>query len=126
MRLVADTNSVISGFLWNGPPARLIDAAVHRRITLFTSLPLLAELEGVLARDKFKHQLQKRGVSVEELFEGYLAIVKVVVPAAIAPVIVGDPDDDVVLATAVAAKAELLSPAIRICSIWEVMPGSGL
>jgi uncharacterized protein len=108
VRLVADTNSVISGLLWNGPPARLIDAAVERRITLFSSLPLLAELEGVLARDKFKHQLQKRGVSVEQLFEGYLALAEVVAPAAIVPVIARDPDDDVVLATAVAAKAEFI------------------
>ena len=108
MRLVADTNSVISGLLWNGPPARLIDSAVERRITLFSSLPLLVELENVLSRDKFIRQLKKRGVSVEEIFEGYAALVEIVTPVTIAPVIARDPDDDVVLATAIAAKAEFI------------------
>lgn len=108
MRLVADTNTVISGLLWNGPPARLIDAAVERRVMLFSSLPLLVELEGVLTRDKFKRQLAKRGVSVGEIFEGYAALVEIVTPALMAPVIASDPDDDVVLATAIAAKADFI------------------
>lgn len=108
MRLVADTNSVISGLLWNGPPARLIDAAVERRITLFSSLPLLAELEGVLARDKFKRQLESRGLSIDDIFDGYAVLVEIVTPALIAPVIARDPDDDVVLATAIAASADII------------------
>jgi putative PIN family toxin of toxin-antitoxin system len=108
VRLVADTNTVISGLLWNGPPARLIDAAVERRVMLFSSLPLLVELEGVLTRDKFKRQLAKRGVSVGEIFEGYAALVEIVTPALMAPVIASDPDDDVVLATAIAAKADFI------------------
>ncbi len=108
MRLVADTNTIISGLLWSGPPARLIDAAIERRITLFSSLPLLVELESVLARDKFKRQIAKRGVSVEELFEGYTALVEIVTPVTIAPVIARDPDDDIVLATAIAAKADFI------------------
>ena len=56
MRLVADTNTVISGLLWGGTPGRLIDLAVEGRIKLVTTLPLLAEFEGVLARDKFAGQ----------------------------------------------------------------------
>lgn len=108
MRLVADTNSVISGLLWNGPPAKLIDATVERRITLFSSLPLLVELEGVLTRDKFKWQIARRGTSVEDIIEGYAALIEIVTPAPIIPVIARDPDDDVVLATAIAAKAEFI------------------
>ncbi len=75
---------------------------------LFSSLPLLVELEGVLTRDKFKRQLAKRGVSVGEIFEGYAALVEIVTPALMAPVIASDPDDDVVLATAIAAKADFI------------------
>jgi putative PIN family toxin of toxin-antitoxin system len=108
VRLVADTNSVISGLLWNGPPARLIDGAVERRISLFTSLPLLVELEGVLKREKFRRQLAKRGASVGDVFDGYAALVEIVAPALIAPVIARDADDDVVLATAIAAKADFI------------------
>ncbi|MBV6417340.1 MAG: hypothetical protein CMLOHMNK_02001 [Steroidobacteraceae bacterium] len=44
MRIVADTNTVVSGLLWQGPPRQIINAAREQRITLHTSLFLLAEL----------------------------------------------------------------------------------
>jgi len=34
MRLVLDTNIVISGLLWNGPPRRLLDAAIGGTVDL--------------------------------------------------------------------------------------------
>jgi predicted nucleic acid-binding protein len=43
-----------------------------------------------------------------DLFEGYAALVQLVVPAVVGPVIVTDPDDDIVLATAVAGDADLI------------------
>ncbi len=36
-RLVLDTNTVISGLLWNGPPRRLLDAALDGAVELYTS-----------------------------------------------------------------------------------------
>jgi predicted nucleic acid-binding protein len=42
VRLVLDTNTALSGLLWNGTPARLIDAAQDRRIELACSTGLLA------------------------------------------------------------------------------------
>ncbi len=47
MRVVADTNLVVSGLLWQGPPRRLLDLARERKITLCTSATLLAELADV-------------------------------------------------------------------------------
>jgi len=47
VRLVLDTNTVISGLLWGGTPGRLIDAAKAGRVELVSSAPLLAELQGV-------------------------------------------------------------------------------
>ena len=108
MRLVADTNTVISGLLWGGTPGRLMDLAVQGRIKFVTSLPLLAELEGVLARDKFSAQLSKRGLSVGDVFDGYVALVETVAPAKIAPTITRDPADDEVLAAALAGKVDLI------------------
>ena len=53
MRVVADTNTVLSAFLWGGPPKAVLDAARAEHITLFSSAALLAELEDVLSREKF-------------------------------------------------------------------------
>jgi predicted nucleic acid-binding protein len=43
MRLVLDTNCVVSAFLWGGTPRQVIDAAVEDQCRLFTSGALLAE-----------------------------------------------------------------------------------
>ena len=108
MRLVLDTNAAVSGLLWHGNPGKLIDAAHAGSLSLYTSASLLAELHGVLGREKFTKHLQVRGLTATQIFEGYAALTTVVVPAIIAPVIINDPDDDAVLACAVAAKVDLV------------------
>ena len=108
MRLVLDTNVAISGLLWQGVPGNLIEAAQARQIVLVATIPLLAELRGVLQREKFKRQLEARGVEVEDLLDGYIELVEVVPPAELSVTVARDPTDDVVLAAALAGGAELI------------------
>lgn len=108
MRLVLDTNTALSGLLWGGTPGRLIDAAEAGQVELASSAALLAELQGVLSREKFARQLAKRGITVADVFDGYAAMVNIVTPATIAPTITRDPADDQVLAAALAASADLI------------------
>ncbi len=109
MRIVADTNTVLSGLLWQGAPRRLLDLARERKGTLCTSLVLLAELAEVMARDKFAERLRAAGVSAIELLQDYERLAETVTPEALpTPVIERDPDDDHVLACAVSAEARLI------------------
>jgi uncharacterized protein len=108
MRLVLDTNTVVSALLWAGTPGRLLDSAENGQVTLASSAALLAELQGVLLRPKFARQLAKRELAVADLFKGYSAMVTLVSPAAIPPTITRDPADDQVLAAAISAEAKLI------------------
>lgn len=108
MRLVLDTNTALSGLLWGGPPGRLIDAAQTGGIELGSSVALLAELQGVLRRQKFSRPLERLGITASDLFDGYASLVTIVTPAAIAPVIARDPADDQVLTTSLGAHADLM------------------
>jgi uncharacterized protein len=108
MRVVADTNIVVSGLMWRGNPRRMLDAARAGDIELFTTAVLLAELEDVLSREKFAGRLASAGVAPRELVLGYAALASVIEPAEIGPVILTDPDDDAVLACAVAADSEVI------------------
>ncbi len=74
MRIVPDTNVVISGLLWRGSPRRILDAARDGIFELFTSIELLDELEDVLNRDKFVSRMEAAGVTVRELIVGYAAL----------------------------------------------------
>ena len=115
MRLVLDTNTAISALLWHGTPGTLIDAAQAKSVSLYTSAPLLAELRGVLAREKFAKKLEARGLSVAEVFDGYASLATIVTPAIIVPTIANDPADDVVLATALAAQANAIVSGDATC-----------
>ena len=103
-----DTNTVVSGLLWQGLPARLIDAAEAGRIELVSSTALLAELQGVLSRRKFVRQLARRGLDPADLFDGYAALAVHVMPAPLPQPVSRDPDDDKVLACAITAQADAI------------------
>ena len=108
MRVVADTNTVVSGLLWRGNPRQVMEAARSGTLQLYTTPSLLAEIEDVLQRPKFAHRLSLAGVTARNLVMGYPALARLIEPAVIDPVILPDPDDDAVLACAVAAQAEAI------------------
>ena len=109
VRVVADTNIVVSGLLWEGgPPRRLIDAAFAGEIELYTSAVLLDELADVLTRAKFARKLSASALSAEQLVWRYARLAKRIRPDTVERVVPGDPDDDHVLACAFAANVELI------------------
>ena len=81
MRVVADTNIIVSGLFWHGSPRLVLDAARNGAIDLYTSGILLEELEDVLIREKFAERWQAAGEGAHELVLGYGALAKVVEPA---------------------------------------------
>jgi len=85
VRAVADTNVLVSGLIWSGPPASFLDAASRRAFHLLTSEELLAELEGVLSRPHLESRLRVRGRTVAEVMAKQRVLATRVTPAEIAP-----------------------------------------
>ena len=108
MRVVADTNIVVSGLLWRGKPRQILDAARDGIIELFTSPVLLEELEEVLTRPKFGAMLKAANVTAHELVLGYAALATVIEVGKIEPVVLADRDDDDVLACALTAQGDVI------------------
>ena len=108
MKVVADTNTVISGLLWRGKPREILELAHTGKITLYTSPDLLAELADVLERDKFTARLKAAQTTTREFVLGFGELATLVHPALTPRVIKDDPDDDMVLACATAANAEVI------------------
>lgn len=109
MRLVLDTNVTISGLLWRGTPHRLLQAirSQQSQQQIYTSRALLEELTEVITRPTFSAQLQRIGTTTAAVLADYIKIVELAEPTEV-PRISRDPDDDHVLACALAAKADLI------------------
>ena len=78
----------------------------------------MGELQAVLFRKKFAGLFAAQETNAGTLFEGYAALVQLVVPAEIGLVILADPDDDIVVATAVAGDA-IVSGDSHLLAIGE-------
>jgi uncharacterized protein len=79
-----------------------------RQSALVTSCTLLAERAEVLARERFVTRLRQAGVSARTMVEDYAAIALVIEPPPLTEPISRDPDDDEVLACALAAQADAI------------------
>ncbi len=108
MRLVLDTNLIVSALLWGGVPRQLLELGRNGQVTFFTSSVLLDELLSVLEREKFSSMLASQSVTPRFLMQHYGMLTKLVSPVPIERT-VRDIDDDAVLATALAAKADIIA-----------------
>jgi uncharacterized protein len=111
MRLVIDTNLLVSGIISAGLPRQLLQAARSGEFELCTSEVLLTELQGVLERAKFANRLA--GLTPEEIVADLRKLAVVVAPISVPRVVPTDPDDDHVLAAALAGTADLIASGDR-------------
>lgn len=88
-------------------PARLVEQWCRGHLTIITSLPLLDELSDVLNRPRLrrKYKIQEREITT---LLRLLAARAVLVPVTGRLAICRDPDDDLVLETAIVGDADYL------------------
>ncbi len=104
-RALCDTNVLVSAFIAGGPPSRVIEAAIDGRVELVLADPVLAELERVLS---VKLGFEREQVHETILFLIGLASERIETPPRSPEAVTHDPDDDVILACAVAAEVHVL------------------
>jgi uncharacterized protein len=108
MRVVLDTNVLISALLWSGTPGRLIDLASEGYLQLFTSSALLTELDEILHRKKLVKTVAATGFTPSGLYKRYQRLSHAVSARKFTQQICRDADDDAVLACALAANASMI------------------
>ncbi len=102
MRVVCDTNVLVSGLLFGGNCRAVLALVSEGKIEGFTSSALNAELEEVLLRPKFRLTGQQVGAILDLVRQTFL----LVLPCEQLNIVADDPDDDAVLEAAVAAEAD--------------------
>ncbi|MCR4374105.1 MAG: putative toxin-antitoxin system toxin component, PIN family [Acidobacteria bacterium] len=101
MTVVLDTNVLVAALVANGLCHELLQRSIRLRL-LASSAPLLAELDNTL-QTKFTTT-----PGVKAFLDTYRQAVVLVEPAPLPAPVCRDSDDDVVLATAVAASATVI------------------
>ena len=131
MRIVLDTNVVVSALLWAGRPRSLFEKIVVDHV-LVTSPYILDELASTLGKAKLRHKLHDLNRTSGQLVSGYRAVCELVTPVH-PSVQLRDNKDALVLGTAVAAHASILVSGdahllelgryegVRILSPWQAL-----
>lgn len=104
MKVVLDTNVVMSAIFFGGDPLSIVRAAFSRRIELVASRAVLAEYREIAERlaEAYPGVSYKRPLSILE------SHIKVVKAATLPRQICRDSDDDAILACAIGAKAKII------------------
>lgn len=102
MRVLLDTNVLVSAVLFGGLPRRLLDHVIRGGVELVTGVALLDEFEDVL-HERFAFDRSAARLTRAEIE----AVADLAEPTTVASVC-RDADDDVVLATAVAGNATMI------------------
>lgn len=113
LRLLLDTNVVVSGLLWGGHSRRLLELALTDTIALYSSPVLVDELSQTMHYAKLAKRITALQTTAQSLVVHYSAMVTLVVPQQVPRVIAQDADDDQVLACAVEAHAHLIASGDR-------------
>ncbi len=121
-RAVLDPGVLVSALISpTGAPAKLLLAAREGSFDLVLSPLLLAELESVLRREKFRRWVETEAVDayLDLLrYDGHLAVD----PAALPPIRCVDPDDDYLIALASANSAALVSGDGHLLDMADKIP----
>ena len=109
MRVVLDTNTLVSALLSpHGPPRRLLDDARAQVFELCSSPVLVAELLDVVSREKFAKRLAAAGLTPIGIVGEIRRLATMATPTDVPRVVADDADDDHVLACALAAQTDLI------------------
>ena len=104
MRVVLDTNVVVSAILFGGKPRQILEAALAGHFRICLSDPMAAELHGVLGRPKFGF----RGQIVQNIVSELSSLAEWVTPQHHSHLVKDDPDDNHVIDCAIEADADYL------------------
>ena len=105
VRIVLDTNVFVSALISrNGLPGRVLEAVKHQGLTLVTSTVQLDELRTVLSRERLGPYIRRE--EADDLIRNLEAVGEVVTTDLPDVEVSPDPDDNRILGTAIAGRAD--------------------
>ena len=104
MKVVLDTNVLVSGIFFGGPPDRILRAWRDGKVQLTVSLEILAEYRQVALRLHQKH----KDIDILPLLDLIAVHSRLVLAAPLPKPVCADPKDDMFLACALASGTRMV------------------
>jgi uncharacterized protein len=108
LKFVIDTNIWVSGLIWGGKPRQIIELASTAPHEIYSCAALLEELRNTLSYPRLQPYLQARQLYAQSMCDQITLLVHLQPPATLKRPVCRDPDDDVLLACAMAAQADCI------------------
>ncbi len=104
LRVVADTNILVSAVIAKGNEYLLLKEAKLWRIRLVLSLQIIKELKGVLLRPRFGFSSKQ----AESILKQVISVSEIIVATSRVDVVKEDPSDNKILEAAIDGKADYI------------------
>ena len=109
MRVVVDTNVIVSGLLWGGPPNQILKWARDGVLEILNCEEITNELRNIIQYKRFSQRLSDLSISLNEVIAYFMNLVTFVpTPEFIPEAIHEDLFDNIFLALASESKAHLI------------------
>ena len=108
LRLVLDTNTLVSGLLWRGNEFELLEKIESGHAQMLISPEMLAELHRVLHYTKINYLITKSGLTDEDLFQKVISMSHLVVGPKLNIAVCRDKEDNRILECAINSKADFV------------------
>jgi len=108
MKIVVDTNVLISATFWAGDSDRILEKAENKEIELVLSKEIIEEFVRVLGYEEIQQKIKDKNLEMRRTAEKIVSVSTIVVPLQKLDVIKEDSDDNKILECAVEGNADYI------------------
>ena len=108
LKLVLDTNTLVSAFFWEGNEAELLRKIEQSKAKLYITSEILKEVEEVIKRPKFDKVMKNAGLTPDQIMQKIVSLSHLIIAPKITVKVCRDEKDNKFLECAESAKADYL------------------
>lgn len=107
MKIVVDTNILVSSSFWNGASDKVIKIVENSGATLFLSEEIINEFSEVLEYEEIKDKIKNKNLEMKRTIEKIISLSSIITPLTKLN-ICQDPEDNIILECAKEANADYI------------------
>jgi len=108
LKLVLDTNTLVSAFFWEGNEAGLLRKIEQGKAKLYITGEILKEVEEVIKRQKFNEVMRKANLTLDQIMQKIVSLSHLVIAPKLSIKVCRDERDNKFLECAESAKVDYI------------------